>query len=65
MTYQIQYQTKQGDWVTDRSPLRTYKSLASAKQAVEFLVDKTGVRIARTGSNIPGLCHDLVVPCVR
>lgn len=62
MTYQIQYQTEQGDWVTDRSPLRTYKTMAAAKKAVDFMVDKNGVRICRTGSNIPGLHHDLVVP---
>ena len=45
MSFQLQYKTKQGDWVTDRSPLRTYKTRKAAKGAVAFMVEKTGVRI--------------------
>jgi hypothetical protein len=48
--YQLRYQTKDNYWVTDRSPFRTYSTKKQAKAAIEFMVDKKGIKIVRIKS---------------
>lgn len=47
MRYQLAYQSKDGTWNVDRSPLRTYKTYKAAKAAIEFMMIKDGVKIVR------------------
>lgn len=45
MSYQLAYLDKQGNWNVDRSPWRTYITRQEARQAIEALAVKTGVKI--------------------
>lgn len=47
MQYQIAFKAKQGDWVKDRSPLRTYETRKAVRAAIAFFVVKDGVKIVR------------------
>lgn len=55
MSYQLAYLDEQGNWNVDRSPWRTYITRQEARQAIEALVVKTGVKIVMESR--PAILH--------